>query len=333
MVPLKFSIIIPVYNRPDEVKELLDTLTRQTYKDFEVIVVEDGSEIKSEEGVKLFEDKLSIHYYYKHNEGPGLTRNYGASRATGNYYIFFDSDCLIPENYMELVNDCLNKHWLDAYGGPDAAHPGFTAIQKAISYSMTSFLTTGGIRGGRINSGKFHPRSFNMGFSKNVFLKTGGFGRMRFGEDLDISMRIKESGDRIGLIRDAFVYHKRRTDFWKFFKQVHNSGIARINLYKRHPGTLKAVHFAPAIFVVFSAISILLLLFGIWFPFILVIFYLIALFIDAWRQYQDVKVAFLSVEAAVVQHTAYGTGFIKSFWKRVILGQPEFDAYRQNLYK
>jgi glycosyltransferase involved in cell wall biosynthesis len=333
MLPLKFSIIIPVYNRPGELDELLESLAAQTYKDFEVIVVEDGSDIKSEAITGKYSEKLNIHYYYKDNEGPGLTRNYGALRAAGNYFIFFDSDCLIPERYMEIVHNALTQHWLDAYGGPDAAHKSFTPIQKAISYSMTSFLTTGGIRGGRIRNGKFHPRSFNMGFSKNVFLKTGGFARMRFGEDLDLSMRIKEEGSRVGLIRDALVYHKRRTDFWKFFKQVHNSGIARINLYKRHPGTLKAMHFVPAAFVVFSALSILLLLFKIWIPVAILIVYFIALFIDSWRTYNDAKIALLSVEAAIVQHTAYGTGFIKSLWKRVILGQPEFDAFRENLYK
>jgi GT2 family glycosyltransferase len=234
---------------------------------------------------------------------------------------------------MAIVNDCLSKHWLDAFGGPDAAHDSFTPVQKAISYSMTSFLTTGGIRGGNIDAEKFHPRSFNMGFSKNVFLKTGGFSGMRFGEDLDLSMRIKETGSKTGLIKPAFVYHKRRTDFRKFFKQVHNSGIARINLFKRHPGTLKAVHFLPAAFVCYSALSILLLLFGRWELSVVLIIYFLAIFTDASNQYKSLRVGWLSVIATIVQHTAYGTGFLISFWKRIILRQPEFDAYSVNFYK
>jgi len=333
MPVLKYSIIIPVFNRPDEVKELLDTLKLQTYKDFEIVIVEDGSQISSEQVVDHYTATLSIQYFSKQNEGPGLTRNYGAERASGNYFIFFDSDCLIPANYMEIVNDSLTNRWFDAYGGPDAAHESFTSIQKAISYSMTSVLSTGGIRGAMIDPMKFHPRSFNMGFSKEVFLVTGGFSNMRFGEDLDMSMRIKEKGFSAGLIKDAFVYHKRRTDFRKFFKQVHNSGIARINLYKRHPNTLKAVHFAPALFVVLIVLAILSLLFGVWFFAGLILVYFIAVFLDALIQYKNLKVAALSIVAVWVQHVAYGTGFIKSFWKRIILKQPEFVAYKNNFYK
>ena len=329
----KYSIVIPVYNRPDEVKELLDSLLAQTYKDFEIIIVEDGSQISSKQVVTQYKTALNIKYFSKKNEGPGQTRNYGAERASGNYFIFFDSDCLIPENYMEIVNNSLSSHWLDAYGGPDAAHKSFTPIQKAISYSMTSVLSTGGIRGAMIDPSKFHPRSFNMGFSKEVFEKTGGFSKMRFGEDLDMSMRIKSLGYKAGLIKDAFVYHKRRTDFRKFFKQVYNSGIARINLYKRHPHTLKAVHFAPALFVGLLAVSLISLIFGIWFFAGLVIIYFIAVFLDAFIQYKSLNIGILSIEAVLVQHIAYGTGFIISFWKRIILKQPEFVAYKKNFYK
>jgi len=333
MSTIQFSIIIPVFNRPDELGELLETLTKQTYITFEIIIVEDGSQVTSESVVKEYDTRLIVKYFSKQNEGPGLTRNFGAERASGNYFIFFDSDCLIPHNYMEIVNQYLCNKWLDAFGGPDAAHISFTPIQKAISYSMTSFLTTGGIRGGNIDPDKFHPRSFNMGFSKEVFDKTGGFANMRFGEDLDMSMRIKNTGFKAGLIKNAFVYHKRRTDFLKFFKQVHNSGIARINLYKRHPHTLKAVHFAPSIFVVFFALSIVALLFGEWQLLAVLGIYLAAIFIDALKQYKSLQVAVLSVVSTFVQHLAYGTGFIKSFWKRIILGQPEFNAYKKNFYK
>jgi glycosyltransferase involved in cell wall biosynthesis len=330
---IHFSIIIPVYNRPDEISELLESLIKQTYPYFEVIVVEDGSKIPCEDAIAPYFNRLDLKYFSKTNEGPGQTRNYGAQKATGNYFIFFDSDCLIPPHYMQTVHDHLQQHWLDVYGGPDAAHPSFTVIQKAISYSMTSFFTTGGIRGGDKKVGVFHPRSFNMGFSREVFEKTQGYSDMRFGEDLDMSMRIIEAGYQAGLIRDAFVYHKRRTDYRKFFKQVHNSGIARINLNKRHPGTLKIVHTAPALFVIFSLLSILLLLFGIWQLFALIVFYLLLIFIDAIRQYNSLAVALNAVIATVVQHYGYGTGFIKAFWLRIILGRPEFHAYRTNFYK
>lgn len=330
---LRFSIIIPVYNRPDEVRELLDSLTKQTYRDFEIIIVEDGSQQKCEDELKPFYDRLNLRYFDKPNEGPGPTRNFGAKQATGNYFIFFDSDCLIPSQYMQAVSEHLEKTYLDAYGGPDAAHESFTPIQKAISYSMTSFFTTGGIRGGDKKVDVFHPRSFNMGFSKEVFEKTGGFARLRFGEDLDLSMRIVEEGFKTGLIREAFVYHKRRTDFRKFFKQVHNSGIARINLYKRHPSTLKGVHFAPALFVVVFGFAVFGLLVGYYHLLVLLIFYFLLIFGDAWREYNSVHVAWLSVLAAFVQHMGYGTGFIKAFWRRIVLGKPEFHAYEKNFYK
>ena len=331
--PLHFSLIIPVYNRPDEVRELLQSLTKQTFTTFEVVIVEDGSQQTCEKEVDAYKDKLDIKYFNKQNEGPGLTRNYGAKKAGGNYFIFFDSDCLIPDAYMQVVKNALETSWLDVFGGPDAAHPSFTPIQKAISYSMTSFFTTGGIRGGDKTVDVFHPRSFNMGFSKEVFEKTGGFAKMRFGEDLDMSMRIVEAGYKAGLIRDAFVYHKRRTDFRKFFKQVHNSGIARINLYKRHPQTLKIVHFAPAVFVVFFAFAVLVALAGYWTGIFILLAYFTIIFIDSWRVNDDIEVAMLSVVSAFVQHSGYGTGFIKAFWRRIVLGKPEFHAYEKNFYK
>ncbi len=331
--PIKFSLIVPVFNRPDEARELLQSLTAQTYADFEVIIVEDGSQQTCEKEVALYQEKLNIKYFSKANEGPGLTRNFGAQRASGNYFIFFDSDCLIPQAYMQIVKNALETNWLDVFGGPDAAHPSFTPIQKAISYSMTSFFTTGGIRGGEKKVDVFHPRSFNMGFSREVFERTGGFAKMRFGEDLDMSMRIIEAGYKAGLIREAFVYHKRRTDFRKFFKQVHNSGIARINLYKRHPQTLKLVHFAPAIFVIFLALAILAALAGFWSGIIMLLIYFVIIFIDSWRKNSDVNVALFSVQSAFVQHMGYGTGFIKAFWQRIVLGKPEFHAYEKNFYK
>jgi glycosyltransferase involved in cell wall biosynthesis len=329
---IKFSVIIPVFNRPDELKELLGSLKNQTYKNFEVIVVEDGSSLKSDTIAEDYQEHLDIKYFFKSNSGPGQSRNYGSERATGEYHVFFDSDCIIPEKYFEIVNNRLENERVDAYGGPDMAHPDFTPIQKSINYSMTSFFTTGGIRGGMKDEKKFHPRSFNMGFTKEVFEKTQGFSKMRFGEDVDMSLRIIENGFSTTLIKDAAVYHKRRVDFRKFFKQVYNSGIARINLYKRHPQSLKLVHFLPASFLLGTIFLLLMSLLSLYFLIPLGIF-IVVIFFDSLRLNKNLNVAFLSIIASFIQLTAYGMGFLKSFYKRLILGQDEFHAYKKNFYK
>src|SRR5690554_2232708 len=246
----KYSIIVPVYNRPDEVQELLESLTNQKLNDFEVIIVEDGSTVPCKEIVDQYSNQLNLKYFTKENTGPGTTRNYGANKASGEYFIYFDSDCIIPEYYLTHVEQELNIHRVDAFGGPDRAHTSFTPIQKAITYSMTSFFTTGGIRGGRERLDKFYPRSFNMGVSRQTFEKTGGFSTLRFGEDIDFSLRIINNGCITRLFPEAFVYHKRRTDFNKFYRQVYNSKIARINLNILHPKTLKIVHTLPSVFVI-----------------------------------------------------------------------------------
>lgn len=317
-----FSIIIPLYNRPQEIKELLESLTLQTYRDFEVLVLEDGSVYDAADIVKTFEDKLNVRYFVKKNEGQGFTRNYGFERAKGDYFIIFDSDCLIPADYLQIVNDYLKTNWLDAYGGPDDAHPSFTPVQKAISYAMTSPFTTGGIRGNKKAIGQFHPRSFNMGVSRKVWETVGGFIITRSGEDIEYSIRIHSAGFKIGLIPDAKVYHKRRTDFMQFYKQLHFFGRARINVYKFFPSELKAVHFFPAVFtlgIFFTLIANILA----W-PiaqlcnFAYALFGLLIFFHSWWRN-KSVKVAFLSIIAAFTQLTAYGLGFMQDFWKRVVL--------------
>ena len=256
-----FSIIIPLFNRPNELDELLLSLCNQTNKQFEVVIAEDGSTLKSDKVVEKYKDKLSIIYFEKPNSGPGLTRNKGAEKANYEWLRFFDSDCIIPENYIENVTTFLKASSADAYGGPDAALTSFTPIQKAINYSMTSFFTTGGIRGGSKTLDKFHPRSFNLGVSRKAFDKLNGYGKMRFGEDIDFSLRLLQAGFETALIPNAFVYHKRRTNFRQFFKQVYNSGIARIDLHLLHPGSLKLVHSLPACFVMGVAIILILSLF------------------------------------------------------------------------
>lgn len=327
-----FSVVVPVYNRASEVDELLESLKNQTFQNFEVIIVEDGSQKSCREIVNKYIELIDIQYLTKENTGPGLSRNYGANYAKGEYIVFFDSDCIIPEKYFEIVNKSLQEDLVDAYGGPDMAHENFTPIQKAISYSMTSTLTTGGIRGGKERMDKFHPRSFNMGFSRKVFKETKGFSEMRFGEDVDMSLRILKAGFSTKLISDAGVFHKRRTNFKQFFKQIYNSGIARINLFKRHPKSLKLVHFLPAIFFEGSIILLFLSIFSIWFLMPLAIFTL-AFFIDSFRQTRNLKIAFLSIIASFTQLMAYGAGFSVAFYSRIVFKKGEFKAFSNSFYQ
>ena len=329
---MKYSFIIPVYNRPDEVDELLDSLTRQTIQDFEVLIVEDGSVVPCKEVVDKYADCLSIHYYNKENSGPGQTRNYGVERANGEYMMILDSDCIIPENYLKEVEAELQRKRADAFGGPDRAHDSFTDVQKAINYAMTSFFTTGGIRGGKKKLDKFYPRSFNMGVRKDVYQALGGFSKMRFGEDIDFSIRIFKGGYECRLFPEAWVWHKRRTDLKKFFKQVHNSGIARINLYKKYPESLKLVHVLPALFTL--GVVFLLLASFLWGGslFLLFLFALIV-FVDALSQNRSLKIGLLAIAASFIQLTGYGTGFLQAWWKRCICGKSEFAAFEKNFYK
>ena len=346
---MKYSIIVPVFNRPNEVDELLESLSNQTQKDFEVIIVEDGSVKTCKDVCDKYADILVLHYYAKENSGPGQSRNYGAERANGEWLIILDSDVILPEGYLQAVDSSISlASNLAAFGGPDAAHPSFTPIQKAISYSMTSFFTTGGIRGGKAKLDKFYPRSFNMGIRRDVYLQLGGFSKMRFGEDIDFSYRIVEAGHSPRLFPEAWVWHKRRTDFKKFFRQVYNSGIARINLEKRHPGTMKLVHLLPTVFTVgviglilISAVGRALMhyvdrdqfywmCFGPWIPILL---YSLLICIDSTVRNKSLKVGLLSIPAAFVQLMGYGLGFIESGWKRCVLRQDEFTAFEKTFYK
>jgi glycosyltransferase involved in cell wall biosynthesis len=329
---MKYSFIIPVYNRPDEVDELLDSLTRQTFRDFEVVVVEDGSVVPCKDIVDKYADRLFIHYYNKANSGPGQTRNYGVDRASGEYMLILDSDCILPDRYLEAVESELEKQKADAFGGPDRAHESFTDVQKAINYAMTSFFTTGGIRGGKKKLDKFYPRSFNMGVRKDVYQALGGFSKMRFGEDIDFSIRIFKGGYQCRLFPEAWVWHKRRTDLKKFFKQVHNSGIARINLYKKYPESLKLVHMLPALFTLGVVFLLLASLFWGGSLSLLFLFALIV-FVDASMQNKSLKIGLLAIAASFIQLTGYGTGFLRAWWKRCVCGKSEFAAFEKNFYQ
>ena len=311
---------------------MLESLCQQTVKDFEVLIIEDGSVKPCKDVCDKYANILDLHYYAKENSGPGQSRNYGAERANGEFVIILDSDVVLPTSYLQAVEDELKQNPCEAFGGPDAAHPSFTPVQKAISYSMTSFFTTGGIRGGKAKLDKFYPRSFNMGIRRDVYLQLGGFTKMRFGEDIDFSYRIVEAGYMPRLFPEAWVWHKRRTDFRKFFRQVYNSGIARINLEKRHPGTMKLVHLLPTVFTL-GVIGLLII--SLFWPLacVPIILYSLIILIDSSLKNKNLWVGILSIPAAFVQLMGYGFGFIESWWKRCVLKKDEFTAFEKNFYK
>ena len=310
---LDFSIIIPVYNRPQEIEELLNSLTQQDFKDdFEVIIVEDGSTVKADEIVKSFQDQLNIHYFFKENSGAGFSRNFGMQKAKGNYFIILDSDVILPQHYLSAIKNKLISNFTDAFGGPDKAHKSFTNLQKAINYSMTSVLTTGGIRGKKKAVGKFQPRSFNMGLSKKAFEITGGYSAMKAGEDIDLTFRLWENGFETQLIEEAYVYHKRRTSISQFFKQTFAFGTARPILNTKYPSTKKLTYWFPSLFVIGLILAII---FNFWgYSLLLNIFigYFIALSIDSTIENKNLVVGILSIITSIVQFFGYGLGFLKS---------------------
>ena len=340
-----------MFNRPDEVDELLQSLVTQTLTDFEVVIVEDGSEKPCKDVCDKYAGKLDVKYFMKKNSGPGQSRNYGAERAKGEYLIVLDSDVVLPEGYLKAVDDELQREPADAFGGPDRSHDSFSETQKAISYSMTSFFTTGGIRGGKKKLDKFYPRSFNMGIRRDVYMRLGGFSKMRFGEDIDFSIRIFKAGCRCRLFPEAWVWHKRRTDMRKFFRQVYNSGIARVNLYKKYPESLKLVHLLPMVFTVGVILLFLIACFGrimmvygdaadfySWYYLVVgaispILLFSLIIFIDSAIQNKSLPIGFISIGAAFVQLSGYGFGFITAWWKRCILGHDEFHAFEKTFYK
>lgn len=314
---MTFSIIIPVYNRPDEIADLLESLCQQTDKGFETIIVEDGSTVKCIDQVRDYDNDLDIKYFYKDNEGRSIARNYGMERAGGDYFIFVDSDCILPPEYIATLRRQLSEDYTDFFGGPDAAHDSFSDTQKAINYAMTAFLTTGGIRGGKVQMEKFVPRTFNMGFSRKVYDCVGGFREM-FSEDIDMSTRIRNAGFSPRLIRDVYVYHKRRGNLRKFWRQVHIFGMSRITLQLLYPGSMKAVHWMPALFTLGS---VALIIASFWLPCALIplALYILALWIDAIRKTKSLKIGSKAVIASLIQLYGYGTGFIRAYIWKILL--------------
>lgn len=323
---MRYSVIIPVFNRPQEVDELLSSLQAQTLKNFEVIIVEDGSTEDCRAVIEKYRDHLTIRYFFKENSGPGDSRNFGMAQAKGDYLLFFDSDCLIPAHYFETVENFLQQHPLDAFGGPDTAHPSFTKTQKAINYAMTSIITTGGVRGRENQLDNYQPRSFNMGISREVYAAVGGFGDIHPGEDPDLSYRIMDAGFSIGLIAGAYVYHKRRIDFKKFSKQVYKFGVVRNVLMKWHPRSWKVVYFLPALFLLGSIGLILLAL--LWSPLFLIPFLalLVVLATDALLRTRDLVITLMAIPATFIQLYNYGFGFLKGFWLIHVRQRPERQA-------
>ena len=315
---MRYSIIVPVYNRPDEVDELLESLCSQTLKDFEVVIVEDGSKITCKDVCDKYADILDLHYYYKENSGPGQSRNYGVERAKGEYVIILDSDAVTPTGFMQAIDSELQRQPSDAWGGPDAAHESFSDIQKAISYAMTSFFTTGGIRGGKKQLDKFYPRSFNLGIRREAYLQLGGFSKTRFskmslyGEDIDFSIRIYKAGYTCRLFPEAWVWHKRRTDFRRFWRQVYNSGYARVNLWRMYPEALKPVHALPSLFTLGVAGLLVLAPFTCGWSLVLIMLYALLILVDSTIQNSSLKVGILSIAAVFVQLIGYGIGFLES---------------------
>ncbi|MCM1029039.1 MAG: glycosyltransferase [Pseudoflavonifractor sp.] len=316
----RYSVIVPVYNRRDEVADLLRSLAAQTEHSFETIIVEDGSPEPCRDIVEKLGPAANARYIFRPNEGRSPARNAGIEQARGQYLIFFDSDCVIPPSYFATLSRSLDAHPLDCFGGPDGASESFTPLQRAISVAMTSMLTTGGIRGRRRSLESFTPRSFNMGFSREVAHRVGGFREM-FSEDIDISTRIRQAGFSIGLIPDAMVWHKRRVSFPKFFRQVHVFGMSRITLHLLYPGSLKAVHLLPAIAVAILLALILLAIFVSPWWLLPLALYALALFIDALRSSRSLKIALLALPASAVQIIGYGTGFIRAWVNNILLGR------------
>jgi len=325
---MHFSFVIPVFNRPAEVDELLESLTFQTYTNFDTVIVEDGSTLKCDKVINKYKSKLDIQYYFKSNSGPGPSRNYGVDKSNSEYFIFCDSDCIIPPMYLNEVQKQLKINYTDAFGGPDNAHSSFTPLQKAINYAMTAFITTGGIRGGKKSIGNFQPRSFNMGISKTAYSNTGGFGNIHPGEDPDLTIRLWKLGYETQLIPKAFVYHKRRISWIQFYKQVNKFGKCRPILNYWHPETSKITYWFPTCFIFGLALGLLLSInYNNSFLICLYIFYFILLLFDSTIRNKNIIIGFMSLFAKCVQYLGYGIGFLKAvIFIKVLKYKPE-DAF------
>ena len=336
-----FSVIVPTYNRADEIIELLDSLETQTISqnDFEVIVVDDGSTDDTENIISNYisNQKINISFIKQDHKGPGEARNLGMQKAQGKYYLFIDSDCIADKEWLSSYKSAVQGIDPAGFGGPDKVLPNFSPVQKAIDYSMTSFITTGGIRGSsKKKISKYYPRSFNMGVRADIVDKIGGMGKLRHGQDIEFSNRILSTGEQVFKVDSAVVYHKRRMSIKKFFKQVFNWGVARINLYKIDKKMLEPVHFFPALGTIIS-LSVLILtiilphIFG-WFI-IIGVSALLLLAFHGILKYKDVRVFPYIPIIVPTQIFGYGLGFILAFTRRIIFKKDEFTGFVKKYYK
>lgn len=333
LMKLRYSFIIPVFNRPEEVANLLESLSLLAGDlVFEVVIIEDGSSNSCEFVCDRFRESVTVHYHFKKNTGPGDSRNYGMTVANGNYFIILDSDCMVPANYLQEVNDALEKDFVDCYGGPDAAHERFSNLQKAVNYSMTSLWTTGGLRGGSEQLDRFQPRSFNMGLSKTAFEKTGGFGDIHPGEDPDLVMRLWQYGYRTKLITKAFVYHERRISWKLFYKQVHKFGMVRVILNKWHPSSKRLTYWFPTLFLIGLVGSLIAFSFGYNVPIILYGMYALIIFVDSTIK-NNLQIGLYSVLAMLIQFSGYGYGFLKSYYYLHFKKRDERSVFPQLFFK
>ncbi len=331
---LEFSFIIPVFNRPNEIDELLHSFRNlNLHKNFEIVIVEDGSTKTSEDVIKRYQEQLHISYFTKANSGPGDSRNFGMQHAKGNYFIILDSDCILPPDYLHIVTSFLKNNFIDCFGGPDAAHENFSDLQKAINFTMTAFITTGGIRGNKKQINKFQPRSFNMGLSKDAFIKTGGFGNIHPGEDPDLSIRLWKLGYQTALISEAFVYHKRRISWTKFYKQVSKFGLVRPILNRWHPETKKITYWFPSLFILGLLVAFVLAVFSYFQLLALYGIYFLVVFLIALRSTRSLKIAIQSIFATMIQFTGYGFNFLKSITILRISNKKPEEIFPQLFFK
>ncbi|MEN2283631.1 glycosyltransferase [Algoriphagus sp. SE2] len=318
-----FSVVIPVYNRPDELKELLRSLVSQSFQSFQVIVIDDGSTIKSDDIVREFQDKIPINYRYQRNQGQGFARNDGMKLAQGEFFVILDSDVILPKDYLEVLKTAIRARELDAFGGPDAAMEDFSPLQKAMDFAMTSFWTTGGIRGKLKNPEKYQARGFNMGVSRKVFEITGGFIDPNRGEDIEWSIRIKKAGFKLELVEEAFVYHKRKNTILSFAKQGFEFGRNRVNVSRFHPEAIKVVHLLPSLFLLYCLGVFIsgIFDFQIFLPLLtILIFWFLAIFVNSSISYQSILVGFYSLATSFFQLCAYGFGLIFELTRKIFRG-------------
>lgn len=331
---INFSFIVPVYNRPEEIRELLQSMKLLDYSsDFEVVIVEDGSTLSSQDIIEEYKDSLQISYFQKANSGPGDSRNYGMKRGKGNYFLILDSDVLLPRDYLVEVEKNLQVNFVHCFGGPDTAHDGFSDLQKAINYAMTSYLTTGGIRGRERQTGTFEPRSFNMGLSKEAFEASHGFGAIHPGEDPDLVLRLRDIGYQSALISTARVFHKRRISWSKFYKQVHKFGMVRPILNKWHPRSRKLTYWFPTIFSLGLILSLVLLLIGNGLLVYLYGFYFLLILLHASYVNKSFKIGIFTIWASLVQFLGYGYGFCKTSFYISLLNQDPKKRFPQLFFK